>query len=95
MSSARREGNEYHFKSLWYDSAGARTHDLLVVRQMLYHWAITPVVANQSLLNAPKSGFMKVRHDSELPQVKSSIDKMNLRILQNVKVALEFHCAHV
>ena len=23
MSSARREGSEYHFKSLWYDSAGA------------------------------------------------------------------------
>ena len=32
MSSARREGSEYHFKSLWYDSAGARTHDLPVVR---------------------------------------------------------------
>ena len=42
MSSARWEGSEYHFKSLWYDSAGARTHDLPVVRQMLYHWAITP-----------------------------------------------------
>ena len=28
MSSARREGSEYHFKSLWYDSAGVRTHDL-------------------------------------------------------------------
>ena len=25
MSSARREGSEYHFKSLWHDSAGART----------------------------------------------------------------------
>ena len=35
MSSARREGSEYHFKSLWYDSAGARTHDLPVVRQKL------------------------------------------------------------
>ena len=43
MSSTRREGSEYHFESLWYDSAGARTHDLPVVRQMLYHWAITPV----------------------------------------------------
>ena len=43
MSSARREGSEYHFQSLWYDSAGARTHDLPVVRQTLYHWAITPV----------------------------------------------------
>ena len=43
MSSARREGSEYHFKSFWYDSAGARTHNLSVVRQMLYHWAITPV----------------------------------------------------
>ena len=43
MSSARREGSEYHFKSLWYDSAGARTHDLPGVRQTLYHWAITPV----------------------------------------------------
>ena len=42
MSSARREGSEYHFQSLWYDSAGARTHDLPVVRQTLYHWAITP-----------------------------------------------------
>ena len=43
LSSARREGSEYHFKSLWYDSAGAQTHDLPVVRQTLYHWAITPV----------------------------------------------------
>ena len=34
MSNARREGSEYHFYSLWYDSAGARTHDLPVVRQM-------------------------------------------------------------
>ena len=43
MSSARREGSEYHFfNSLWYDTAGARTHDLPVVRQTLYHWAITP-----------------------------------------------------
>ena len=33
VSSARREGSEYHFKSLWYDSAGARTHDLPVRRQ--------------------------------------------------------------
>ena len=40
MSSARREGSEYHFNSLWYDSAGARTHDLPAVRQTLYHWAI-------------------------------------------------------
>ena len=37
MSSARREDSEYHFKSLWYDLAGARTHDLPVVRQTLYH----------------------------------------------------------
>ena len=35
MSSARREGSEYHFKSLWYDSARAHTHDLPVVRQTL------------------------------------------------------------
>ena len=42
MSSARREGSEYHYKSLWYDSARARTHDLPVVRQTLYNWAITP-----------------------------------------------------
>ena len=35
LSSARREGSEYHFKSLWYDSAGARTHDLPIVRQTL------------------------------------------------------------
>ena len=34
-SGARREGSEYHFKSLWYDSAGARTHDLPIVRQTL------------------------------------------------------------
>ena len=40
MSSTRREGSEHHFKSLWYDLAGARTIDLTVVRQMLYHWAI-------------------------------------------------------
>ena len=31
-SSARREGREYHFKNLGYDSAGARTHDLPTVR---------------------------------------------------------------
>ena len=43
MSSARREGSEYHFGSLCYDSAGARTHDLPVVRLTLYHRAITPV----------------------------------------------------
>ena len=43
MSSARREGSEYHFKSLWYDSAGARTHDQLVVMQTLYHGAINTV----------------------------------------------------
>ena len=43
VSSARREGSEYHFKNLSYDSAGARTHDLPVVRQTLYHWDITPV----------------------------------------------------
>ena len=42
MSSATREGSEYHFKSLWYGSTGARTHDLPIVRQTLYHWAITP-----------------------------------------------------
>ena len=41
-SSARQKGSEYHFKSLWYDSAGARAQDLLVVRQTLYHWTITP-----------------------------------------------------
>ena len=35
MSSARREGSEYHFTNLWYDWAGARTHDLPVVRQTL------------------------------------------------------------
>ena len=43
MSSARREGSKYHFKSLWYDSAGVQPHDLPVVRQTLYHWTITPV----------------------------------------------------
>ena len=32
MSSGRREGSEYHFENLWYDAAGARTHDLLVLR---------------------------------------------------------------
>ena len=35
MWSARREGSEYHFKSLWYDSAGARANDVPVVRQTL------------------------------------------------------------
>ena len=43
MSSARREGSEYHFKSFSYDSGWARTHDLPIVRQTLYHWAINPV----------------------------------------------------
>ena len=33
--------------SLWYDSTGARTFDLPVVRQTLYHWAITPVKIRQ------------------------------------------------
>ena len=50
MSSARREGSEYHFKSLWYDLAGARTHDLPVVRQTLCHWAIIPVIQFNSEL---------------------------------------------
>ena len=43
MSSTRREGSEYHFKSLWYDSAEARTNHLAVVKQTLYHLAINPV----------------------------------------------------
>ena len=47
MSSARREGSEHQFR---YDSAGPRTHDLPVVRQTLYHWAITPVIAFQNFL---------------------------------------------
>ena len=34
-SSTRREGSEYNFESLWYDSAGARTHDLPILRQTL------------------------------------------------------------
>ena len=42
-STARREGSEYHFKIFWYDSAWARTYDLPVVRQTLYHGAITSV----------------------------------------------------
>ena len=33
MLSARQEGSEYHFKSVWYDSAGAQTHVLPVVRR--------------------------------------------------------------
>ena len=36
MSSAIREGSEYHFINLWYDSVGARTYDLPVVRQKHY-----------------------------------------------------------
>ena len=40
MWSARRGGSEYHFESLWYDSARARTYDLPFVRQTLYHWAV-------------------------------------------------------
>ena len=53
-SSARREGSDYHFKSLCYDSAGARIHNLPVVRQMLYHWAITLVILNlENLENRP------------------------------------------
>ena len=51
ISSARREGSEYHFKSLWYDSAGVRTHDLPVLRQTLYHWAITPVIVYQCYIS--------------------------------------------
>ena len=43
MSSARQEGSEYHFNVFGYDSARAQTHDLPVVRQTLYHWAITPM----------------------------------------------------
>ena len=43
MLSTRREGSEYHFKSLWFDSAGVRTYDLPVVRRTLNYWAITPV----------------------------------------------------
>ena len=35
LSNARGEGSEYHFKSLWYDSAEARAHDLPIVRQAL------------------------------------------------------------
>ena len=44
------------FLSLWYHLARARTHDLLVVRQMLYHWAITLMV---STMKGPK--FMMSR----------------------------------
>ena len=33
MPSARREGSEYHFQSLYHYLAGARTHDLPVVKQ--------------------------------------------------------------
>ena len=51
MSSARREGSEYHFLSLWYDSGGVRAHDLPVVRQTLYHWAITPVLQLRYIRN--------------------------------------------
>ena len=47
MSSARQESSEYHFKSLCYDSAGVRTRDLPVVRQTLYHWAITPATPTE------------------------------------------------
>ena len=50
MSKARREGSEYHFKSLWYDSDGARTPDLPFVRQTLYHWAITPVISSRTCI---------------------------------------------
>ena len=50
MSSARREGSEYHFKSLSYESAGARANDLPVMRQTLYHWAITPVSTDHGQL---------------------------------------------
>ena len=45
MSSARREGSEYHFYSLWYDSAGARTQ--WVENQTLYHWVITLATNSQ------------------------------------------------
>ena len=54
MSSARREGSEYHFESLWYDSAGTLTHDLPGVRQTPYHWAITPILHCRQSFSFPK-----------------------------------------
>ena len=35
MPSVWQEGTTYHFKSLWYDSAGVRTRDLPIVRRTL------------------------------------------------------------
>jgi len=45
MSSARRE---VPFKKSWWE-AGVRTNDLPVVRQTLYHCAITPVMRFEAL----------------------------------------------
>ena len=42
MLSSKRKSSYYYFKSLWYDSAGVRTHNLSVTKRSLYllsHWA--------------------------------------------------------
>jgi len=78
-SSARREGSEYHLKTLWYDSAGARTHDLPVVRQMLYHWAITlPLCWKSTLPNT-----MKCNKTIKLP-LTSMIERNDIILLYNI-----------
>ena len=41
----------YHFYSLRYDPAGARTRDLPHARRTLYHWAIAVVICKVSTQN--------------------------------------------
>jgi len=43
LLSAKQGGIGFHFYSLWYDSAGDRTHDLPISGQALYNKATEPV----------------------------------------------------
>ena len=61
LASARREDNEYRFKILWYDSAGARAHDLPVVGQTLYRWTITPVIIQYNPIQCSKRSPLEIR----------------------------------
>ena len=58
LLSVKQGGIGYHFYSLWYDSAGARTADLLVSGRTLNHKATEPPL-HALVLNDP-SGFVKL-----------------------------------